>query len=97
MKAASKSASPAVRARSLEEEEIDRILGSRLLFDVTEPQEFGGPSPPVIYRAERAGMIELIRTGGRTKLTRATMKRIALEGLGPVRFLYGKQGEKKSA
>ena len=51
-----------------EEAEIDRLLGDQLLFDVDEPQKRGGPSPPVIFRAERAGLIELLRNGGRTKL-----------------------------
>jgi hypothetical protein len=94
MKSASKAAPPAAAAKSPDEEEIDRILGSRLLFDVTEPQKFGGPSPPVIFRARRAGMIDLIDSGGRTKLTRATMKRLVTEGLGRVDFYYGKQAKR---
>lgn len=85
MKAALNSLPP---AKSPEEVEIDRILGDRALFDVTDPQKFGGPSPPVIYRARRAGMIELIDVGGRTKLSRATMKGLLLKGLGRVDFYY---------
>jgi hypothetical protein len=85
MKAALNSLPP---AKSPEEVEIDRILGDRALFDVTDPQKFGGPSPPVIYRARRAGMIELVDVGGRTKLSRATMKRLLLKGLGRVDFYY---------
>jgi|SRR5580693_5960791 hypothetical protein len=79
-------------AISPEEEEIDRLLGDQLLFDVTDPQKFGGPSVPVIHRAERAGLIELVRTGGRTKVSRATMKLIMMKGLPRIPFLYGKQG-----
>jgi hypothetical protein len=75
-------------AKSPEEVELDRILGDRALFDITDPQKFGGPSPPVIYRARRAGMIELVDVGGRTKISRATLKRILLEGLGRVAFYY---------
>ena len=71
-----------------EEEEIDRLLGDRALFDVDDPQKFGGPSPPVIYRARRAGMIELVDVGGRTKISRATMKSLLLKGLGRVDFYY---------
>jgi hypothetical protein len=74
--------------KSPEEEEIDRLIGDRALFDVDDPQKFGGPSPPVIYRARRAGMIELVDVGGRTKLSRATMKRLLLKGLGRVDFYY---------
>jgi hypothetical protein len=85
MKAVLKSLPP---AKSPEEVEIDRVLGDRALFDVTDPQKFGGPSPPVIYRARRAGMIELVDVGGRTKISRATMKRLLLEGLGRVDFYY---------
>ena len=77
------------RERSPEEvAEIDRLIGDRALFDIDEPQKFGGPSPPVIYRARRAGMIELVDVGGRTKISRATMKRLLLEGLGRVDFYY---------
>jgi hypothetical protein len=90
MKTTSKPSSPVVAAKSPEEEEIDRLLGDRILFDITDPQKFGGPSPPVLYRAWRGGMIELLRIGGRTKLTRVTMKRILLEGLGRVNFYYAK-------
>jgi hypothetical protein len=71
-----------------EEAEIDRLLGDRALFDVTDPQKFGGPSPPVIFRARRAGMIETVPSGGRTKLSRATMKGLLLKGLGRVDFYY---------
>jgi hypothetical protein len=82
-------------AKSPEEQEIDRLLGDRALFDVDDPQKFGGPSPPVIYRARRAGMIELVDVGGRTKISRATMKRLLLKGLGRVDFYY--QPKKKTA
>ena len=88
---------PAPPTKSPEEVEVDRLLGDRALFDISDAQVFGGPSPPVLYRAWRGGMIELVRTGGRTKLSRATMKRILLEGLGRVDFYYSKPKRKKSA
>ena len=74
--------------KSVEEEEIDRLLGDRALFDITDAQKFGGPSPPVVFRARRAGMIELVDVGGRTKISRATMKRLLLKGRGRVDFYY---------
>ena len=55
-----------------------------------EAQEFGGPSPSVVYRAARCGMIELTRIGGNTKIPRSEMKRILLDGLGRVPFVYEK-------
>jgi hypothetical protein len=73
MKAALKPLSP---AKSPEEEEIDRLLGTLALFDVSDAKKFGGPSVPVIFRARRAGMLELVDVGGRTKISRATMKRL---------------------
>jgi hypothetical protein len=85
MKTAAKSVAS---VKSPEEEEIDRLLGERALFDVGDPQKFGGPSPQVIYRARRAGMIETVEMGGLTKLSRATMKRLLLKGLGRVPFYY---------
>ena len=74
--------------KSAEEEEIDRLLGDRALFDVGDPQKFGGPSPQVLYRARRAGMIETVEMGGLTKLSRATMKRLLLKGLARVPLYY---------
>ena len=85
MKSASEPVPP---KKSPEEAEIDRLLGDRALFDITDAKMFGGPSPPVIFRARRAGMIELVEVGGRTKISRATMKRLLLEGLGRVDFYY---------
>jgi hypothetical protein len=82
-------------AKSPEEVEIDRILGDQALFDIDDPQKFGGPSPPVLYRARRAGMIETVPSGGRTKLSRATMKSLLLEGLGRVDFYYPNSKPKK--
>ena len=75
-------------AKSPEEEEIDRLLGDLALFDIPDAKKFGGPSPPVIFRARHAGMIELVDVGGRTKISRATMKRLLLKGLGRVDFYY---------
>jgi hypothetical protein len=85
MKAALKSLPP---VKSPEEEEIDRLLGDLALFDIADAKKFGGPSVPVIFRARRAGMIELVDVGGRTKISRATMKGLLLKGLGRVDFYY---------
>jgi hypothetical protein len=79
------------------EADVDRALGDKMLFDIPEARRFGGPTPPVIYRARRAGMIELISIGGRTKIPRAEMKRILLGGLGKVSFQYGKKNESGTA
>jgi hypothetical protein len=78
--------------KSAEEQDVERLLGDRVLFDMSDPQKFGGPSTAVIYRARRAGMIGTVNSSGRTKLTRATMKKILLEGLSVVRFQYEKTG-----
>jgi hypothetical protein len=64
------------------EAEIDRLLGDKLLFDMKAPQAFGGPSPATLYRAVRANLFPVVRNGGRTRLTRVTMKKILLEGVG---------------
>jgi hypothetical protein len=61
--------------------ELDRILGDRLLFDLTEPQRYGGPSVPTIYRWDKAGLIEITKSGGSSKLNRPTMKRILGKGV----------------
>jgi hypothetical protein len=74
-----------------DEADLDRILGDRALFEITEPQKYGGPSPPTIYRALRAGKVSVIKNGDRTRLTRGEMKRILLKGIGPVPFTYGKK------
>jgi hypothetical protein len=97
MKTALKSLPP---VKSPEEEEIDRLLGDLALFDIADAKKFGGPSVPVIFRARRAGMIELVDVGGRTKISRATMKRLLIKGLGRVDFYYANSkpnGAKKSA
>jgi hypothetical protein len=88
---------PAVKPKSPDEDEVDRLLGKRALFKMSEVRELGGPSPPTLYRAAREGLIELVKNGSSSDLTRGTVKRILLEGLGPILFLYGKDGEKKSA
>ena len=62
-----------------------------------EVTEMGGPSVPTQQRAAREGLIKVIKNGASADLTRATVKRILTEGLGPIPFLYGKQGEKKAA
>jgi hypothetical protein len=83
-----------VRRRAAEAE-IDALLGPLALIHITAVQKYGGPSPPTIYRAEKAGLIELVRNGQRTSLTRAALKAILLDGLGPVQFLYGQQAANK--
>jgi hypothetical protein len=40
------------------------------------------------FFARRAGMLDLVDVGGRTKISRATMKRLLLKGLGRVDFYY---------
>jgi hypothetical protein len=62
--------------------DIDRLLGDKLLFDMKAMQPLGGPSAPTLYRARRAGLLDTVKNGGRTSLTRETAKRILLEGLG---------------
>ena len=52
---------------------------------------------PVIFRARRAGMLELVDVGGRTKISRATMKRLLLKGLGAGSFYYGKPKDVKES
>jgi hypothetical protein len=74
-----------------EDPDVDRILGDKLLFEIKDPQKYGGPSPPTIYRAARAGKVELVKNGESTRLTRATMKRLLIAGIGPVPFTYGKK------
>ena len=56
--------------------ELDRILGPKLLFDLTDPQRHGGPSPPSLYRYKALGLIAFVKSGGRSKLDRPTMKRV---------------------
>jgi hypothetical protein len=55
--------------------DLDRLLGDKLLFDLKAPQTFGGPSKPSIYRARDAGLVEFVKNGNRSMLTRETMKR----------------------
>ena len=74
-----------------DEADLDRILGDQALFPITEPQKYGGPSSPTIYRALRAGKVTVVKNGDRTRLTRGEMKRILLKGIGPVPFAYGKR------
>jgi hypothetical protein len=72
-------------ARQIEQDaDLDRLLGDKLLFNLGAPQALGGPSKPSIYRARKAGLIEFVKNGNRSMLTRATMKKILIEGLGPI-------------
>jgi hypothetical protein len=88
---------PAVKPESADEIEVERLLGKRALFKMSEIRGMGGPSVPTLQRAAREGLITVVRNGASADLTRATVKRIFLEGLGPISFLYGKEGAKKSA
>jgi hypothetical protein len=76
--------------------EFDWLLGDKALVKLTEVHRLGGPSVPTLHRAARAGLIKFVKNGSSTDLTRATAKHILLEGLGPIPFLYGKQGEKSA-
>jgi hypothetical protein len=64
-----------------EDADIDRILGDRLLFDLSEPQRYGGPSVPTIYRLKNAGLLQFVKSGNRSKLNRLTMKRLLGKGI----------------
>jgi hypothetical protein len=81
--------------RRAAEAEVDRLLGSLALIHISDVQKYGGPSPPTVYHAENAGLIELVRNGKRTSLTRVALKSILLDGFGELSFFYGAQGEKK--
>jgi hypothetical protein len=83
--------------KTLDEIEVDRLLGKKALFRLSELQPMGGPSEPTLWRAWREGLIEFVRNGKVNSLTRATTKHILLCGIGPVSFLYGKKGEAKRA
>jgi hypothetical protein len=56
--------------------ELDRVLGDRLLFDLDEPQQHGGPSKATLYRWRQAGLIEFTKSGALSKLNRPMMKRV---------------------
>jgi hypothetical protein len=66
------------------DDDLDRLLGDKMLFDLRAPQTYGGPSSPTLYRAKRAGLLPVVKNGNRSMLTRATMKKILTEGLGPI-------------
>jgi hypothetical protein len=83
--------------KNRDEAELDRVLGGKANFTVKEVQRLGGPSPQTLYRARQAGLIEFVRNGMSNTLTRGTMKHILLHGLGPISFVYGKQGANRSA
>jgi hypothetical protein len=68
--------------------ELDRILGDRLLFALTEPQHYGGPSVPTLHRWRRAGLIDFVKSGRRSKLSRPTMKGLLGKGV-PLEAIIG--------
>ena len=88
---------PAVKPENADEAEVDHLLGKRALFKMREVTDMGGPSVPTLQRAARQGKFEVVRNGVSADLTRATVKLILTKGLGPISFLYGKEGAKKSA
>ena len=88
---------PAGKPKSLTEEALDALLGPKALFKMAEVTERGGPSVPTLLRARRQGLLKVVKNGAGTDIPRAEVKRIFLEGLGPISFLYGKEGAKKSA
>jgi hypothetical protein len=73
-----------IEAQGEQDVDLDRLLGDKLLFDLKAPQRLGGPSKPSIYRARGAGLVEFVKNGNRSMLTRATMKKILREGLGQI-------------
>jgi hypothetical protein len=87
---------PAVPPNSRDEDEVDRLLGKRALFKMAEIQEMGGPSVQTQQRARRQGLLRAVKNGANSDIPRAEAKRIFLEGLGPISFLYGKGGEKSA-
>jgi hypothetical protein len=77
-------------AKTRDEIEVDRLLGDRALIKLDALRELGGPSPQTLYRAAREGLIKIVKNGHNSAMTRATAKRILIDGLGPVTFTYGK-------
>ena len=82
--------------KSPDEVEVDRLLGNLALVKLSALQPLGGPSLPTLYRAQREGLIKIVKNGRNNAITRATAKRILLEGLGIVSFVYGKQAERRT-
>jgi hypothetical protein len=81
--------------KSPDEIEVDRLLGDRALIKLDDLLPMGGPSRPTLHRAAHDGLIRLIKVGKSSAITRATAKRILLEGLPPITFTYGKQAERQ--
>jgi hypothetical protein len=82
--------------KSPDEIEVDRLLGNLALVKLSALKPMGGPSEPTLYRARREGKIKFVKNGKNNALTRATAKRILLEGLGEVSFKYGKQAAQRT-
>lgn len=72
---------PSTTADEEQDAELDRILGDRLLFDLHEPQRYGGPSVATLYRWRQAGLIGFTKSGALSKLNRPMMKRVC-RGIG---------------
>jgi hypothetical protein len=81
--------------KSPDEIEVDRLLGDRALIKLDDLQAMGGPSRPTLHRAFHSGLIKLIKVGKSSAISRATAKRILLEGLPPIEFVYGKQAKNR--
>ena len=78
-----------------DEAEVERLLGERAIIKLDALQPMGGPSRPTMQRAAACGMIKLIHNGSSSGISRATAKHILLHGLGPIPFVYGKQGQSR--
>ena len=66
-------------------DDLDRLLGDKMLFDLRSRRRYGGPSrADALSSQARTAFIEVVKNGNRSMLTRATMKKILTEGLGPI-------------
>jgi hypothetical protein len=81
--------------KARDEAEVDRLLGNLALVKLGAMQGLGGPSSPTLYRAAKAGLIEIVRNGRSAALRRGTAKQILLEGLPKIDFKYGDTTGKK--
>jgi excisionase family DNA binding protein len=69
-------------ARDEDGADLDRILGDKPLYTVTETARILGVSTPTCYRAMRKGSLPWVWNGDRRNITRPVLKRRAREGLG---------------
>jgi hypothetical protein len=85
------------RAQTPDEIEVDQLLGARALIKLDALQAMGGPSRPTLHRAFRGGLIQIVKVGKSSAISRATAKEILLRGLPPITFQYGKAGVRQGA